>query len=226
MGEMEMSLAVKKILYFRFRIIYNEDRFFGRWFMYNKNGFHAFTLIELLIVVAIIGILAAIAVPNFLNAQTRAKVARVESDFKALATALEMYNMDNGRYISRANNISWPRRFYPLTSPVSYISKGSWPDPFAPKGWVTPDGDPINFIYESNGWPESPTGYMTKKLNGSPHPFLHGKDSQYKWALVSAGPDGDLNADSGAKWGYEDVFFLYNSSNGTVSHGDIIRFGP
>ena len=49
----------------------------------------AFTLIELLIVVAIIAILAAIAVPNFLEAQTRAKVARVRNDHRAVVTGLE-----------------------------------------------------------------------------------------------------------------------------------------
>lgn len=58
----------------------------------------AFTLIELLIVVAIIAILAAIAVPNFLEAQVRSKVSRVKSDQRSFATALESYYIDNNTY--------------------------------------------------------------------------------------------------------------------------------
>lgn len=185
-----------------------------------------FTLIELLIVVAIIGILAAIAVPNFLNAQIRAKVARVQGDFKAISNALEMYRLDNNRYISRANNISWPWRYRPLTTPVSYIAKGVWPDPFAPDGYVTPDGDPINYVYESKGWPEAPVPFFWNKLNRSPHRWLHGKETSLEYAIISAGPDADLNADSGARGQPQDVFFLYDPSNGTISAGDIIRFGP
>ena len=188
-----------------------------------KRGF---TLIELLIVVAIIGVLAAIAVPNFLNAQVRAKVSRVEGDFKAIATALEMYRLDNGRYISRFNNISWPRRFYPLTTPVAYLSQGRWPDPFAPDFAKAPDGDPMNYCYESKGWPEAPCPYFAKKCRNSPHEFLHGKENQYEYAIISCGPDTDLQADSGARSTPQDVFFLYDASNGTISNGDIIRFGP
>lgn len=56
--------------------------------------YRGFTLIELLIVVAIIAILAAIAVPNFLEAQTRAKVAKGVADMRTLATAIESYRID------------------------------------------------------------------------------------------------------------------------------------
>ncbi len=58
----------------------------------------AFTLIELLIVVAIIAILAAIAVPNFLEAQVRSKVSRVRADLRSLATAIEAYSTDYNKY--------------------------------------------------------------------------------------------------------------------------------
>ena len=57
----------------------------------------AFTLIELLIVIAIIAILALIAVPNFLEAQVRAKVSRTHADMRSLSVAIEAYGVDWGR---------------------------------------------------------------------------------------------------------------------------------
>ncbi len=61
----------------------------------DKRGF---TLIELLIVVAIIGIIVAIAIPNLLNAIQRAKQKRTMADMRAIGTAAEAYAVDNNHY--------------------------------------------------------------------------------------------------------------------------------
>src|SRR5438105_1583283 len=70
---------------------------------FNKKGF---TLIELLIVVAIIGIIAAIAIPNLLNAIQRGKQKRSMADIRAIGTAVEAYAVDTNLYPSGASAVS------------------------------------------------------------------------------------------------------------------------
>ena len=178
----------------------------------------AFTLIELLIVVAIIGILAAIAVPNFLNAQMRAKVARVEAEFRSIATALESYHLDNNFYpvwVSFEGNSIWPvgRRLNPLTTPVAYMGSVPQVDPFvkAPSGLLireqTHDAYKVGYNY-GDAW----TSYNTLGET------VLSKDWRCsEWRIESAGPDG-----------LQEAAFVptYQSSNGLRSSGDIQRLGP
>ena len=188
-----------------------------------KRNTAGFTLIELLIVVAIIGILAAIAVPNFLNAQIRAKIGRVQADLRSIATALESYRIDNNKPYPRDFNFTYKYRWRRLTTPVAYMSSGAFHDPFLDARYdKTNDGDPPMYYYETfQAYPAKRERFYSafgqyKNINGSEY-----------WT-GSAGPNGCYNGDSGcpAELSPSDLYFEYNSSNGLRSNGDITRLGP
>jgi type IV pilus assembly protein PilA len=66
--------------------------------LFRRNGKRGFTLIELLIVVAIIGILAAIAIPQFNAYRRRAYNSSAVSDLRTLKTVMEAYLHDYATY--------------------------------------------------------------------------------------------------------------------------------
>ena len=176
-----------------------------------------FTLIELLIVVAIIAILALIAVPNFLEAQVRAKVSRVQNDLRNVATAIEAYCVDWNDYPERSDEGILAgyrgdlRGLIRLTTPVPFLTSiprdpfGSERGDFGSSGGTTQWG---NLTYEmaSTGCsPRSPLG----------------------WAVYSSGPDRIDDTDGIPQYPYEVLqTMIYDPTNGTISRGDILRFGP
>lgn len=187
-----------------------------------------FTLIELLIVVAIIGILAAIAVPNLLNAQTRAKIARVQADVRTLALAVDTYRLDHNAVPPDMNTGPWPTYMIShvavLSTPVAYVTQ--FPrDPFNPgadtakAGWVP---DPYEFWHSE---------YFTKKGSAGTFwsPFEINElnaDSDfrnYNAIIYSVGPSRTRyypgQAYQRGCWHWD-----YNASNGLISFGSIRRF--
>lgn len=91
-----------------------------------KLAQRGFTLIELLIVIAIVGILAALIFSNFVGVRQRARDSQRKSDLRQIQTALELYRADQGTYPSVIYDQSTCASSGPLKSPdlsVTYMSK-------------------------------------------------------------------------------------------------------
>ncbi|CAN5403698.1 hypothetical protein BH09SUM1_BH09SUM1_17580 [soil metagenome] len=193
----------------------------------------AFTLIELLIVVAIIAILAAIAVPNFLEAQTRAKVSRAKADMRTLATGIESYYVDNNRYMINTAPASGTGRYslILLSTPIAYVTNGLFYDPFLPPGATSIATQTSSFVsttildkcYQYSLRGDNGTGGIDVGLGGT----TIGQRGKW-WLLRSYGPDRDADGYS-TPIATNDVpgvvNKIYDSTNGTISDGNIYRTG-
>jgi prepilin-type N-terminal cleavage/methylation domain-containing protein len=181
----------------------------------------SFTLIELLIVVAIIGVLAAIAVPNFLNARVRSQVARVVGDMQALDVALSSYFADHGKFPPdhwaripqlgrdpRSLFVDW---CHYLTTPIAYMASVNLPDPF--------------FIRRESAFLAGQGGQTTGWETSSYHYFNYGyghvDELNSLGANVTPSPGCRLQSFGPSKTDLPRG--PYHPSNGLMSEGDIVR---
>ncbi len=164
-----------------------------------------FTLIELLIVCGIISILAATAMPNFMDAQVRAKATRARAELKVISDAYTLYNIDFNQW---PNHLDGDRAQHKaITTPIAYLSTSVW-DLFQKSSYARND---FTFQDSLGQYHAEPRAALYE--NFEKNELAYASDTRnaafYIWSF---GPDSDFDGTN-----------QYDITNGIKSSGDIYK---
>lgn len=112
----------------------------------NKQG--GFTLIEVMVVIVILGIMAALVVPNLVGRQDQAQVTAARSDIAAIGNALDLYRLDNNAYPSTEQGLEAL-----VEKPSGFPEPRNWRSPYLRKKLPEdPWGNPYQYLSTDQGF--------------------------------------------------------------------------